>query len=45
MLTGKNHFATPFDMQEQLEAEGIKVKNDQVQNFDQLVWEPQKELE
>jgi methylated-DNA-protein-cysteine methyltransferase-like protein len=45
MLTGKNHFATPFAMQERLEAEGVEVKNDQVQNFDQLVWEPQKELE
>lgn len=45
ILTGKHHFATPTTMQQLLEQEGIKVVNDQVQNFDQLFWDPTAELE
>ena len=44
MLTGKHHFATPTMMQELLEKEGIVVKNDKVVDFDQLYWDPEKEL-
>lgn len=33
LLTGKIHFATPTLMEELLKAEGIKVVNDQIQNF------------
>lgn len=44
LLTGKHHFKTPTLMAELLEAEGIKVVNDQVQNFEQVLWEPMKEL-
>ncbi|TFV96186.1 MGMT family protein [Algoriphagus kandeliae] len=44
VLTGKHHFQTPTLMQELLEAEGIVVKNDKVQNFDKLFWDPEKEL-
>ncbi|MBC6425460.1 MAG: MGMT family protein [Ekhidna sp.] len=44
ILTGKNHFATPIVMQELLEKEGVKVKDDQVLNFDQILWDPMKEL-
>lgn len=44
LLTGKHHFATDQRMQELLEQEGIKVRNDEVQNFDQLFWDPGKEL-
>lgn len=44
MLTGKHHFATPSLMQELLEKEGIKVKNDKVVDFQQLYWNPEKEL-
>lgn len=40
MLTGKIHFATPTHMQELLEAEGIVVKDDQVQDFEKLFWNP-----
>lgn len=43
-LTGKHHFATPFQMQELLEKEHVKVVNDRVQNFDQLFWDPATEL-
>jgi len=44
VLTGKNHFATPTMMQELLEKENIKVKDDQVLNFDRLFWDPMTEL-
>ncbi|WP_026464044.1 MGMT family protein [Adhaeribacter aquaticus] len=44
MLTGKQHFATPNAMQENLEREGIKVENDQVVDFKNLFWDPRKEL-
>ena len=44
MLSGKHHFATPERMQELLEKEGIKVRNDTVQDFGKLFWDPAKEL-
>lgn len=44
LLTGKMHFATPTQMQERLEAEGIVVKNDQIQDFKSLLWDVQKEI-
>ncbi len=44
LLTGKHHFASPNRMQELLEAEGIKVKDDAVVNFDKLFWDPAVEL-
>lgn len=44
MLTGRHHFNPPEAMQEMLEAEGIKVKNHQVVNFDALFWDPAKHL-
>jgi len=44
LLTGKHHFKDPSDMQRKLEAEGIKVKNDKVQKFKEVLWEPIKEL-
>lgn len=45
MLTGKKHFATPTTMQELLEAEGIRVANDKVVDFDKIKWDPLVELE
>jgi methylated-DNA-protein-cysteine methyltransferase-like protein len=44
-LTGKHHFPTPVMMQELLEQEGIIVKNDTIENFKNLFWNPLKELE
>jgi len=44
MLTGKNHFETPFLMQQLLEKEGVVVKNDQIQHFETIFWNPMKEL-
>jgi methylated-DNA-protein-cysteine methyltransferase related protein len=43
-LTGSVHFATPTLMQELLEAEGVVVKNDQVQDFEKVLWQPRVEL-
>ncbi len=45
MLTGKHHFASPELMQHLLEAEGVKVENDRVVDFDTLFWDPLTELE
>jgi len=45
MLTGKNHFETPITMQTLLEQEGVLVKNDQIQHFETIFWNPMKELE
>jgi methylated-DNA-protein-cysteine methyltransferase-like protein len=43
LLTGKHHFGGNR-MQELLESEGIKIKNDQVVNFEKLFWDPMKEI-
>lgn len=44
LLTGKHHFETPFKMQELLEKEKIKVKDDKVEDFKNLFWDPYEEL-
>lgn len=44
LLTGKYHFESPNRMQELLEADGVKVENDQVQDFEIVFWDPEKEL-
>lgn len=44
LLSGKAHFGEPDLMEKLLKKEGIKVKDDQVQNFDKLFWDPMKEL-
>lgn len=43
-LTGKHHFPNPDAMQDQLEAEGIVVKDDQIVGFPKVFWDPQIEL-
>ena len=43
-LTGKIHFASPTLMEELLEAEGIKVINEQVKGFKELLWDPEVEI-
>ena len=40
LLTGKHHFETPYQMQELLEKEKIKVKGDKVVDFKKLFWDP-----
>ena len=44
MLTGKQHFSPPGQMEALLKKEGIAVKNDQVVDFPKLFWDPLKEL-
>ena len=44
MLSGKMHFATPTTMQELLEKEKIKVKDDVIVDFDKKFWDPMIEL-
>jgi methylated-DNA-protein-cysteine methyltransferase-like protein len=43
-LSGKAHFGTPTRMQELLEKEGVKIIEDKIQDFDQIVWDPNAEL-
>ncbi len=45
LLTGKMHFSDPNEMQTRLEAEGHEIKNDQIQSFREVFWDPNTELE
>ncbi len=40
LLTGKHHFETPTAMADRLQAEGVHVYKDQVQNFETVFWDP-----
>ncbi len=44
MLSAKLLFETPVAMQERLESEGVTVKDDIIQNWDEVFWDPEKEL-
>jgi methylated-DNA-protein-cysteine methyltransferase-like protein len=44
LLTGKHHFEGINLMEQLLESEGIVVKNNQIQNFKTIFWDPSKEL-
>jgi methylated-DNA-protein-cysteine methyltransferase related protein len=44
LLTGKMHFLTPFDMEQRLLAEGVRVKDDKVVDFKRVFWDPSAEL-
>ncbi|GMQ27315.1 MGMT family protein [Algoriphagus sp. oki45] len=44
LLTGKHHFGSPTRMQELLKEDGVSVQNDQVQDFEKIFWDPEKEL-
>jgi methylated-DNA-protein-cysteine methyltransferase related protein len=43
-LTGKVHFGGPTIMQQLLENEGVRIKDDKVLDFNKLFWDPNKEL-
>ena len=45
LLSGKAHFPADQPMQEQLEAEGVMIVEDQVMDFDRLFWDPNREIE
>lgn len=40
LLTGRMHFSSPEEMQQKLENEGIEVKNNQVKDFEKVLWDP-----
>lgn len=44
VLTGKNHFSYPDEMQHKLEAEGHQIKEDQIVNVEAVLWKPLEEL-
>ena len=43
LLTAKHHFGGNR-MAEMLESEGVHVKDDQIQNFKEVFWDPEVEL-
>jgi methylated-DNA-protein-cysteine methyltransferase-like protein len=44
LLTGKHHFPGTRVMEQLLEEEGVKVKDDKIIDFQQHFWDPSKEL-
>jgi methylated-DNA-protein-cysteine methyltransferase related protein len=44
LLTGKHHFQPPELMQQLLEKEGIKIVDDAIVNFKDILWDPSIEL-
>ncbi|QAA81815.1 MGMT family protein [Aequorivita sp. H23M31] len=44
LLTGKHHFLGTNLMQQLLESEGVEVTENRVKNFEQLFWDPSREL-
>ncbi|KAA2219602.1 MULTISPECIES: MGMT family protein [Maribacter] len=44
LLTGKHHFEGTNLMQQLLESEGVKVKDNQIQDLEKHFWDPWKEL-
>ncbi|MGV6832670.1 MAG: MGMT family protein [bacterium] len=45
LLTGKHHFDGTNLMQQLLENEGVEVLENQIQNFEEIYWDPSKELQ
>jgi methylated-DNA-protein-cysteine methyltransferase-like protein len=41
LLSGRMHFNPPSSMQEKLEKEGIRIKDHQIINFEQHLWQPE----
>ena len=44
LLTGKNNFLTQNYMKEELEKEGLSIKEDSIVDFNKYLWDPTKEL-
>lgn len=44
LLTGKAHFGPGDEMAQLLRGEGVAVQENQVHDFNKLVWDPAKEL-
>ena len=41
VLTGKHHFSGTNLMQQLLESEGVQIEDNQIQNFQEVLWEPE----
>jgi methylated-DNA-protein-cysteine methyltransferase-like protein len=44
MLSGAIHFPADRPMAAQLEAEGVRIENDTVVDFERVFWDPMREL-
>lgn len=44
LLTGKHHFEGTNLMQQLLESEGVKVVDNQIQDFESVFWDPNQEI-
>lgn len=44
LLTGKHHFQGTNLMQQLLESEGVEIVDNKVQDFENLFWDPTKEI-
>lgn len=44
LLSGKHHFEGTNLMQQLLESEGVKVKDNKIVNFEKYLWDPAKDL-
>ena len=44
VLSGKHFFGGPTRMQELLEAEGVRIDDDRVVEFEKRLWDPTEEL-
>lgn len=45
LLSGKHHFEGTNLMQQLLESEGVKVKDNKVVDFERLFWDPMTEID
>ena len=44
ILSGKDAFGTPTEMQEKLEEEGIRVENNRIKDWKKVFWNPLDEI-
>jgi methylated-DNA-protein-cysteine methyltransferase-like protein len=44
LLTGRHHYNPPEKMQQLLEKDGVKIRDNQVIDFKTRFWDPSKEL-
>ena len=45
LLTGKHHFTDEKTMEILLKKEGALIENNKIKNFENIFWDPSKELE
>jgi methylated-DNA-protein-cysteine methyltransferase related protein len=45
LLSGKHHFGGSNVMKELLESEGVRVEDDRILHFEELFWDPNRELD